>query len=260
VVDKIVASLATVEGNQGQLTVAINRLQLEKLLDIEKADASSAGDTVTNATRHNHMLLFRSFDGTEDLLPWLNHCEQFFRIQETSEDDKVFLATFYMTGDASQWYTLLERNHRQPSWDEFTRLVNKCFGPPLWGNALGELIQLRREGFVADYQTKFLSLLAWCEDHIEKHQINIFTARLWNPFQTNIKLENPETLDDAMAWAYEKCLPISDDPPVKLASTRAIPACLPRGSKSLLLLAPPSAQAPRSRRRRRSRLHHASRG
>jgi hypothetical protein len=65
---------------------------------------------------------------------------------------KVFLATFYMTGDASQWYTLLECNHGKPtSWDEFTKLVNKLFGMPLHGNARGELLQLRRDGSVADY-------------------------------------------------------------------------------------------------------------
>jgi hypothetical protein len=179
VIDKIAASLATVQGNQGQLTVAINRLQSEKLLSSEKTGASSTGDAITHAARHGHKLLFPTFDSTEDPLSWLNRCEQFFRIQETADAGKLFLATFYMTGDASQWYTLLERNHRQPvSWDKFTKLVNKRFGPPLRGNALGKLIQLRRDGSVVDYQAKFMSLLAQCKYLAEKHQIIIFTAGL----------------------------------------------------------------------------------
>jgi hypothetical protein len=86
--------------------------------------------------------------------------------------------------------------------------VNWRFGSPLQGNALGELIQLRRGGSLANYQTKFLSLLACCEDLVEKHQINIFTAGLWNPLKTNVELENPVTLEDAMVLActYEQWL------------------------------------------------------
>jgi hypothetical protein len=45
-----------------------------------------------------------------------------------------------MTGEASQWYALLERNRDTPSWEEFTQLVNKRFGPRLRSNPLGELI------------------------------------------------------------------------------------------------------------------------
>jgi hypothetical protein len=37
-------------------------------------------------------------------------------------------------------------------------MVNQRFGLPLRSNALGELIQLRRETTVADYQTRFLTL------------------------------------------------------------------------------------------------------
>jgi hypothetical protein len=47
------------------------------------------------------MLLFPMYDGKEDLLPWLNRCGQFFRIQATEDTGKVFLASFYMTGDAA---------------------------------------------------------------------------------------------------------------------------------------------------------------
>jgi hypothetical protein len=64
-----------VQGNQGQLTVAVNWLQSEKLLSSEKTGASSTENTVTHATRHGHKLLFPTFDGTDDPLPWLNRCE-----------------------------------------------------------------------------------------------------------------------------------------------------------------------------------------
>jgi hypothetical protein len=175
---KMSDSLATLQGNQGQLTGAVNRLQSEQLGDISTQKGSPSagttvpagtGDAVTHAARHDHKLLFPTFDGSEDPLPWLKLCDQFFRIQETPEAGKVFLATFYMSGDASQWYVLLERNHGQPSWPDFIKLVNQRFGPPLRSNPLGELIQLHRETTVVEYQSKFLALLARCDDLVEKH-------------------------------------------------------------------------------------------
>jgi hypothetical protein len=119
-INKMSDSLATLQGNQGQLTVAVNRLQSEQLDDINTHKGSPSvgttvsvgtGDAVAHAARHGHKLLFPTFDGSKDPLPWLNQCDQFFRIQETPEAGKVFLATFYMSGDASQWYALLEQNH-----------------------------------------------------------------------------------------------------------------------------------------------------
>jgi hypothetical protein len=101
--------------------------------------------------RHGHKLLFSTYNGKDDPLPWLNWCDQFFQIQATEDAEKVFLASFYMTGDTAQWFTLLEKNQGTPTWDEFEKLVNQRFGPPIRGNALGELIQLRRETTVADY-------------------------------------------------------------------------------------------------------------
>jgi hypothetical protein len=184
-------SVTTLQGSQGQLMVAVNRLQSDKLeANFNKAppaqgktDQGGPSDAAMQASKHGHKLLFLTFDDSEDPLPWLNRCDQFFCVQETPEEGKIFLVTFYMSGEASQWYTLLERNRGKPSWAEFVKLVNQRFGPPLRHDPLGELIQLRHEGTVADYQSKFLSLLGRCEDLTEKHQINIFTAVLRNPLR-----------------------------------------------------------------------------
>jgi hypothetical protein len=90
------------------------------------------------------------FDSLKDPLPWLNCCDQFIHIQDTLDVDKVFVATFYMMDGELQWYTLLEQNRSKPSSEEFVKLVNQWFGP-LDSNALGELIQLRWDGFVAKF-------------------------------------------------------------------------------------------------------------
>jgi hypothetical protein len=99
VIDNMAASMATMQGNQGQLIVAINRLQSAKVGD--GSDAQSSRDPVVSTAKHGLKLLFPTYDGTYDPLPWLNRCDQFFRIQQTQDTDKVFLASFYITGDAA---------------------------------------------------------------------------------------------------------------------------------------------------------------
>jgi hypothetical protein len=145
----IQANQETLQGDQSHLTMPINRLQSEKMGEVAasaseprhgKTTATDNTAAITHASKHGHKLLFPTYDGSEDTLPWLNRCDQFFRIQETPETGKVFLASFYKFGEASQWFTLLERNHGKPSWEEFVCLVNQRFGPPLCSNPLGELI------------------------------------------------------------------------------------------------------------------------
>jgi hypothetical protein len=249
----IQANQETLHGDNSRLTVAVNRLQSEKLADMAastgvpqhgKATTTNNTDTITLAAKHGHKLLFPTYDGTEDPLPWLNRCNQFFRIQETSEAGKVFLASFYVPDEASQWFTLLERNQGKPSWEEFVRLINQCFCPPLHSNPLGELIQLRREGTVAKFQSKFMSLLTCCDGLAEKHQINIFTAGLRNPLKTDVELEHPATLEEAIALAraYEQRMSMTKLSPTRSSPLqRSTPSCNLGTGQPLLLPTPTSA-------------------
>jgi hypothetical protein len=78
------------------LNVIVNRLQSDKLQADGSTGTSKACDPIATAAHHGHKLLFPTYDGMEDPLPWLNCYEQFFRIQGTKEAGKVFLASFYM--------------------------------------------------------------------------------------------------------------------------------------------------------------------
>jgi hypothetical protein len=91
-----------------------------------------------------------------------------------------------MASDVAQWYALVECNRGMLTWEELIKLVNQCFGSSLRGNVLGKLIQLRWESSIADYQSKFILLLAGCEGLLEKDQINIFMADLCIPLKTDV--------------------------------------------------------------------------
>jgi hypothetical protein len=76
---------------------------------------------------------------------------------------------------------------------------------------------------VADYQTRFLVLVNRCKGLSENHQIEIFTIGLRNPLKTDVELEQPTTLEEAMALAhaYEQRLAMADDPTTHTSSRSA---------------------------------------
>jgi hypothetical protein len=122
----------------------------------------------------------------------------------------------------------------------------------LRSNPLGELIQLRRDGTVVEYQGKFLTLLTRCEDLTEKHQINIFTAGLRNPVRIDVELKKLTTLEDAMALArtYEQRLVMTEDILERLSPAKMSSFCTP--VKPLALTGPLSTAAPVPRLKRPS--------
>lgn len=62
-----------------------------------------------------HRLKFPKYKGQEDLLGWLQRCEQFFHGQKTPENEKVWLASYHLIGVEQQWYFQLERDEGEPN-------------------------------------------------------------------------------------------------------------------------------------------------
>jgi hypothetical protein len=107
-----------------------------------------------------HKFSFPIYDGKDDPLGWLNRCDRFFYAQCTPKGNKVWLASFYLTGTAQQGYYVLECNAGEPTWEEFKRLYHQRFGPPLRTNHLAELACLPFLANVAAYQEAFQSHMA----------------------------------------------------------------------------------------------------
>jgi hypothetical protein len=80
-----------------------------------------------------HKLSFPTYDGKEDLLGWLNRCESFFCGQLTREADKVWLASFHMTGSAQQWYYVLATGTTRRPCQPITWPISPVFhSAPPW--------------------------------------------------------------------------------------------------------------------------------
>jgi hypothetical protein len=148
-----------------------------------------------------HNLELSLFDGKEDPLGWLNRCEQYFRGQRTVEEDKVWLASYHLTGATQQWYHLLEREEPSLSWPRFKNLCHQRFGTPLRQNALGELARLSFRTTVEDYQDRFMALLCHVAPLAPEQQVQLFTAGLPDPIHIDVELLNPPDLNTALATA-----------------------------------------------------------
>ncbi|KAJ1296380.1 hypothetical protein BS78_01G295900 [Paspalum vaginatum] len=177
--------VAILRQDHGRLTVSVNNVQTQQLELRGKFSEKKPGDSSVSPpppppSSATHKLRFPRYDGTEDPLGWLHKCDQFFRSQGTPDDQKVWVASFYMEGAASQWYYRLEKNRDgPPTWPQLVEAVNKRFGPLVRSNPFGELTHLR------------------C------------TA-----MQIDIEMQNPESLEDAMALArsFERRGQVNDDP------------------------------------------------
>lgn len=61
-----------------------------------------------------HKLEFSKFNDTNNPLPWLNKCENYFHVRCTPEPQRVALATCYLLDDAQLWFHRLELNGGRP--------------------------------------------------------------------------------------------------------------------------------------------------
>jgi hypothetical protein len=160
-------------------------------------DAKPGGDILQTS----HRLAFPKYDGNGDPLPWLNRCERYFHVRQTPENKSIAFTAFYLLDDAQLWFHLMELNGGSPTWNQFVKLVNARFRPPLTDNPIGELAMLRRTGTVDEFSKLFIALSYHDTSLTEPLQIQLFITGLGDPLHTDVALQQPSTLDDAVIFA-----------------------------------------------------------
>jgi hypothetical protein len=111
------------------------------------------------------------------------------------------VASFYLLDDAQVWYHRVELNSGRLSWNRFIQLINTCFRPPLIESPIDELALLRWEGTIEEYCTKFMALS--CRDSAisKDHQVHLFTMGLGDQLRTDVMLQKPASLNEAVMYA-----------------------------------------------------------
>jgi hypothetical protein len=134
-------------------------------------------------------------------MSWLNRCQRYFRLRGTLENMRVQVTSFYLLDNTQVWYHSVELNGDPPSWHQFVQLVNTHFIPPLTENPIGELALLQRRGSIEDYCNKFMALSCHDLNISEDHQVQLFTVGLGQQLRTDVALQKPATLDEAVMYA-----------------------------------------------------------
>lgn len=125
--NKVDTEVNTLKLEQGRLSSCLNNIQTQ-VLD-SKGRFSSDAFSNSGGDWPPHKFRFPKYDGSNDPFGRLHEAEQFFLTQGTPEDQKVWTASFYIKGDAEQWYYRFQKNiGATPNWDQFVEGISKRFG------------------------------------------------------------------------------------------------------------------------------------
>lgn len=104
--------------------------------------------------RNNVKLDIPRFDG-RDPLGWIFKISQLFEYQNTPEEERITVASFYLDGAALSWYQWMFRNGFITSWSGFLQALESRFAPTFYDDPKGALFKLTQRGNVNEYLTEY---------------------------------------------------------------------------------------------------------
>jgi hypothetical protein len=113
----------------------------------------------------------------------------------------MHLVAFHLQEDALTWFIRWEKEIGQPTWPQFSKAIEKWFGPRLHHNHLGDLANTRQSGELDKYTNQFLLTLNKVTGLSTAQQVMLYTVGLASTLQIDIQLQQPKDLESAMALA-----------------------------------------------------------
>lgn len=103
---------------------------------------------------------FPKFRG-ENPRSWIRKCNKLFSHHVVPENQKLYLATLSLEGEAESWYSGFVHEGQDLSWDSFIEEIIARFSPETHVNPIGELKKLQQTGTVDEYRKQFEELKDW---------------------------------------------------------------------------------------------------
>ncbi|KAF8407600.1 hypothetical protein HHK36_006734 [Tetracentron sinense] len=204
--------VTNLERDMGELKIAMREIQesMEALLaqnelvrnqyrhhrrdqDDSEGSNSSNFNTGRSVQGRYARIDFPKFAGS-DPTELVHRVEQFFKFQNTPEEDKTLLESFHLEGEANQWFQWYERIHPAMTWVTFVRALFVRFGPSDYEDFDEALSKLRQTGTIREYQMQFEKLENRVEGWPEKALVGCFIAGLKEDIRADIKLFRPATM------------------------------------------------------------------
>lgn len=104
-------------------------------------------------------------------------------------------------GDALLWYQWEYRRQPIQRWEELKALMLRRFRPSNAGKLHEQWLGVRQTDIVADYRISFIELAAPLKNVSEDMALGIFLNGLRGDIKTELRVQNPGDVDQAMALA-----------------------------------------------------------
>ncbi|GJW59898.1 retrotransposable element Tf2 [Tanacetum coccineum] len=123
-------------------------------------------------------------------------CQQFFKVDEVAEDQKVRLVSIHLFDKDLAWHRQLMKIHGEiVEWSLYESEILKRFGA-CYEDPMEELKNLKQDGSVANYQDQFKVLLGKVELS-DQYAISLFLGGLQTDIGLVVKMFKPKSLYDA---------------------------------------------------------------
>lgn len=144
---------------------------------------------------------FPRFDGSTDPCEWKFKANRFFNCNGTSDEHRLTIASFYLEGEALQWYWHYSNSRSLISWSDFLEALETRFGAVSSLESHGLLSKLKQVGSVAEYQRQFEILSNKVTGVSEEHLLGTFISGLKDELAFEVSSFMPRTLTQAMRLA-----------------------------------------------------------
>ncbi|XP_071710731.1 putative FBD-associated F-box protein At1g61330 [Rutidosis leptorrhynchoides] len=177
--------------------VSFTSKTLESLLSthnyiISKIDAIS--DTMQQSSRLK--LDVPLFSG-DNVLIWIFQMENFFAFHQTPCEQRLNIASLYMTGVAINWYHLMHRTHQISTWEAFIKSLELRFLNPE-SKQLHEVIQTST---VSAYIVEFEALATQMTTIGLVDVLDCFISGLRDDIKRELLILKPSSVSEAMCMA-----------------------------------------------------------
>ncbi|XP_028181354.1 uncharacterized protein LOC114368228 [Glycine soja] len=140
------------------------------------------------------------FDG-RDPMGWIFKISQLFEYQNTPEEERITVASFYLDGAALSWYQWMFRNGFITSWSGFLQALESRLAPSYYDDPKGALFKLTQRGTVNEYLTEFERLANSVIGLPPPFLLSYFVLGLAQDIRREVLALQPISLPQAMALA-----------------------------------------------------------
>lgn len=132
---------------------------------------------------------------------WIFQIQLFYTYHSIPEEQKIYIAAFYMTGVALQWYQWLSSTNQLTTWEALAQQAEFRFGPSTFINHEARLFKIKQHSSVTAYLTEFEGLSTRISGLSTTSLLNCFLSGLRDDIQHELYILKPTSLPDAMGLA-----------------------------------------------------------